>query len=267
MSRQYPGSRGQLGNGIATATTARARAKGIAIRAPVADCFYGPNESPHFIAEPDRAATPYVATVEPRKNCPLPPADMAGVVSLYGLRGRTERDDEPVKHELGWANYQVRSGQAIQREPPVVSDPPSSDHDRPADTRSRPVRRRGSRQLCSPELASLAVVLAKASGSAAGCQPNQQSGSPPPCDLLPRPEALGIGTGWGAGSTERLALNVSGVLPPTLKSIPLYFNQFPESGLPTTVPVLPLILVVPVWRVDVAASIPSLTEFQPAVQL
>jgi hypothetical protein len=37
---------------------ARARAKGIAFRALVAECFYGRSESPHFIAELDRAATP-----------------------------------------------------------------------------------------------------------------------------------------------------------------------------------------------------------------
>nr|WP_281066786.1 transposase [Streptomyces inhibens] len=150
VSRQYLGSRGQVGNGIVTATTARARAKGIAFRALVADCFYGPNENPHFIAELDRAATPHVAAVEPRKNCPLPPADMAGIVILYGLRGWTEQEDKPVEHELDWADFKVRSGQAIQREPPVVSDPPSSDHNRLADTRSRPVRLRGIRQPVQP---------------------------------------------------------------------------------------------------------------------
>ncbi|MGP8297873.1 transposase [Streptomyces inhibens] len=200
VSRQYLGSRGQVGNGIVAATTARAdepvyfpphtvpyrpapvlpqgpadpafrtkgqlaadlvaraRAKGIAFRALVADCFHGPGESPQFIAELDRAATPNVAAVEPnsplmtetgetrtpsqtivassdpltlppvsvwylvtdlpcraRKNCPLPPADMAGTVGLYGLRGWTEQDDKHVKHELGRADFQVRSGQAIQR--------------------------------------------------------------------------------------------------------------------------------------------------------
>ncbi|WP_150112920.1 hypothetical protein [Streptomyces violaceusniger] len=70
----------------------RDRAKGTALRAPVADCFYRPGASPHFIVEPDRAATPCVAAIESRK------------------------------HELGRAEFQVRSSQAIQREPPVVSD-------------------------------------------------------------------------------------------------------------------------------------------------
>ncbi|QLH25383.1 hypothetical protein [Streptomyces sp. Rer75] len=48
-----------------------------------------------------RAATPYVGAVEPRKNCPLRSADLAGIVSLYGLRDWTEQDDKPVEHELG----------------------------------------------------------------------------------------------------------------------------------------------------------------------
>ncbi|MFF1449062.1 hypothetical protein ACFVYF_13045 [Streptomyces sp. NPDC058274] len=76
------------------------------------------------VTEPDGAAIPHVAAVERCKNCPLPPADMAGIVSAYRLGGRTERDYEPVKHELGRADFWVRSCQAIQREPPVVSDPP-----------------------------------------------------------------------------------------------------------------------------------------------
>ncbi|MFJ6137728.1 hypothetical protein [Kitasatospora sp. NPDC092286] len=101
MSRQHPGSRGQFG-----------------IRALVADRFCGPGESPHFIAGLVRVATPCAAAVEPRGNCPLPPSVMAGIVSPYEPRGRTGQDDKPAKHELGRADFQVRSGQAIQREPP-----------------------------------------------------------------------------------------------------------------------------------------------------
>jgi hypothetical protein len=248
VSRQYIGSRAQVGNGIVAVTAAwadervyyplhtvpyqpaptlpqgradpvfrtqgqlaaglvaRARAKGIAFRALVADCFYGPSQSPHFIAELDRAAIPYVVAVKPntplmtetgrtrtparavrqmrftspsrpgrwrrvtrrhrdghtdtwwaveltlgrygptrrhrmivassdpvtlpptstwylvtdlprraRKNCPLPPAEVAGIVGLYGLRGWIEQDYKHVKHELGRSDFQVRSGQAIQR--------------------------------------------------------------------------------------------------------------------------------------------------------
>ncbi|WP_369244870.1 hypothetical protein [Streptomyces sp. R41] len=86
--------------------------------------------------------------------CPLPPADMAGIVSLYGLRGWTEQDDKPVKHELVLADFQLRSGQAIQREPPVVSDPFCAAPNSPA--------------WLSP--------WSRASGSASPCHPNQQSG-------------------------------------------------------------------------------------------
>ncbi|WP_343240827.1 MULTISPECIES: substrate-binding domain-containing protein [unclassified Streptomyces] len=58
---------------------------------------------------------------------PLPPADMAGIVSLYGLLGWTEEDDKPVQDELVLADFQVRSGQAIQREPPSCpTHPPAT---------------------------------------------------------------------------------------------------------------------------------------------
>ena len=40
-----------------------------------------------------------------------------GIVSLYVLRSWAEKDDKPVKHALVLADFQVRSGQAIQREP------------------------------------------------------------------------------------------------------------------------------------------------------
>ncbi|RZB19214.1 transposase [Streptomyces sp. F001] len=104
VSRQYLGSRGQVGNGIVAAVTARAdermpyhpaptlpqgpadpefRTKGqlaahlvvrarparIAFRALVAGCRCNPSGSPHFIAELDRAATPCLVAVEP--NTPL----------------------------------------------------------------------------------------------------------------------------------------------------------------------------------------------------
>ncbi|WP_181923965.1 transposase [Streptomyces inhibens] len=113
---------------LAAHLVARARAARIAFRALVADCLYGPSKSPHFIAELDRAATPYVVADEPNTplmtktgesphtvadhpadamhlplpsgpltpchpplprcrapdNCPLPPADMAGIVRCTG---------------------------------------------------------------------------------------------------------------------------------------------------------------------------------------
>ncbi len=46
---------------------------------------------------------------------PLPPADLAEVVRLYGLRLWVEQGYKQVKGELGWADFQVRSDAAIQR--------------------------------------------------------------------------------------------------------------------------------------------------------
>ncbi|MEU1804203.1 hypothetical protein [Streptomyces sp. NPDC019937] len=92
--------------------------------------------------------------VEPRKTRPLPPADRAGSVSLYGLRDRTGRDDKPVKNKLRWADFQVRSGQPIQREPPVVSDHPAASATAPGPYAAGTVSR------CDPELAALPIVLA-----------------------------------------------------------------------------------------------------------
>jgi hypothetical protein len=43
------------------------------------------------------------------------PADLAEVVRLYGLRNWVEQGYKQVKHELGWADFQVRSDRAIRR--------------------------------------------------------------------------------------------------------------------------------------------------------
>jgi hypothetical protein len=45
----------------------------------------------------------------------FPPADPAEVVRLYGLRNWVEQGYKQVKHELGWADFQVRSDRAIRR--------------------------------------------------------------------------------------------------------------------------------------------------------
>jgi hypothetical protein len=45
----------------------------------------------------------------------LPPADLAEVVRCYGLRNWAEQGYKQVKHELGWADFQVRGESAIQR--------------------------------------------------------------------------------------------------------------------------------------------------------
>jgi SRSO17 transposase len=190
---------------LAVDLVAQARTAGIPFRALVADCFYGPSESPRFIADLDAAGIPYVVAIKPNTpimtssghtltpaqrvaqagwlsrshpgrwrpvrrhyhdghtetwwaieltlarygpdrphrmivatsdpatlpatstfylttNLPqrtrrrsLPPATVAEIVRLYGLRGWIEQDYKQIKHELGWADFQVRSGRAIQR--------------------------------------------------------------------------------------------------------------------------------------------------------
>jgi hypothetical protein len=46
---------------------------------------------------------------------PSAPADLAEVVRLYGLRQWVEQGYKQLKHELGWADFMVRSDQAIRR--------------------------------------------------------------------------------------------------------------------------------------------------------
>src|SRR5436190_4943390 len=46
---------------------------------------------------------------------PFPPADLAEVVRCYSLRNWVEQSYKQVKHELGWADFQVRSDRAIRR--------------------------------------------------------------------------------------------------------------------------------------------------------
>ena len=46
---------------------------------------------------------------------PLPPADLAEVVRLYGLRMWVEQSYKQTKYALGWGQYQVRSDQAMRR--------------------------------------------------------------------------------------------------------------------------------------------------------
>jgi SRSO17 transposase len=86
---------------------------------------------------PDRRRRLVVATTDPARlpklstwylvtNLPRPggrrasatafaPADLAEVVRLYSLRNWVEQSYKQVKHELGWADFQVRSDRAIRR--------------------------------------------------------------------------------------------------------------------------------------------------------
>jgi len=77
------------------------------------------------VATTDPATLPdhqtwYLATNLPTPGDPpdeatLPPADLAEVVRLYGLRMWVEQSYKQTKYALGWSQYQVRSDQAMRR--------------------------------------------------------------------------------------------------------------------------------------------------------
>ncbi|GAA0848718.1 IS701-like element ISBj9 family transposase [Streptosporangium amethystogenes subsp. fukuiense] len=88
---------------------------------------YGPHQAVRLIvATADPATLPvkatwYLATNLPRPGGPravassFPPAGLAEIVRLYGLRTWIEQGYKQVKDELGWADFQVRSDAAIRR--------------------------------------------------------------------------------------------------------------------------------------------------------
>jgi SRSO17 transposase len=88
---------------------------------------YGPDKVTRLVAATsDPATLPevstwYLATILPRpgapqaKEWPVAPADLAEVVRLYGLRNWVEQSYKQAKHELGWADFQVRGDLAIRR--------------------------------------------------------------------------------------------------------------------------------------------------------
>jgi hypothetical protein len=75
---------------------------------------------------PDKA-TWYLATNLPRPGGPReatsahPPADLAEVTRIYGIRHWIEQSYKQVKDELGWADFQVRSDIAIRRHQALVN--------------------------------------------------------------------------------------------------------------------------------------------------
>jgi DDE superfamily endonuclease len=88
---------------------------------------YGPSQAVRIIvATTDPQALPdlttwYLSTNLPHPDAPsttdslLPPADLAEIVRLYGLRNWVEQGYRQVKQELGWADFMVRSDRAIRR--------------------------------------------------------------------------------------------------------------------------------------------------------
>ena len=75
---------------------------------------------------PDKA-TWYLVTNLPRPGgpqmagSPYPPADLAEITRIYGIRHWIEQSYKQVKDELGWADFQVRSDAAIRRHQALVN--------------------------------------------------------------------------------------------------------------------------------------------------
>ena len=105
---------------------------------------------------PDKS-TWYLATNLPRPGSPReadsphPPADLAEIVRIYGIRNWIEQSYKQVKDELGWADFQVRSDAAIRRHQTLVNcafsfcwdtwfDDPTAQMDKPATDGDRPER-------------------------------------------------------------------------------------------------------------------------------
>ena len=89
---------------------------------------YGPTKTMRaVVATTDPATLPehttwYLTTNLPapgsgraREANALPPADLAEIVRLYGLRNWVEQSYKQTKGALGWSDYQVRSDRAIRR--------------------------------------------------------------------------------------------------------------------------------------------------------
>jgi hypothetical protein len=58
---------------------------------------------------------PLPTTTRAREHPALPAADLTEVVRLSGVRQGVAHGDKPVKQELGWADFPVRSERAIRR--------------------------------------------------------------------------------------------------------------------------------------------------------
>lgn len=88
---------------------------------------YGPDKALRVVvATTDPATLPdlttwYLSTNLPRpgsaaaETSPFPPAELAEVVRLYGLRNWVEQSYKAMKQELGWADFMVRADRAIRR--------------------------------------------------------------------------------------------------------------------------------------------------------
>ena len=95
--------------------------------------WWGPDGTTRLVeATSDPAALPekatwYLATNLPRPGgprqagSPHPPADLAEITRIYGIRHWIEQSYKQVKDQLGWADFQVRSDTAIRRHQALVN--------------------------------------------------------------------------------------------------------------------------------------------------
>ena len=95
--------------------------------------WWGPDQTTRLVvATTDPATLPeqstwYLATNLPRPGSPAaahsphPPAELAELVWIYGIRNWIEQGYKQVKDELGWADFQVRSDIAIRRHQTLVN--------------------------------------------------------------------------------------------------------------------------------------------------
>ena len=82
---------------------------------------YGPSKPTRMVvATTDPATLPEATTWCLTTTLPLPKANPAEVVHLYGRRNWVERQFKPIKHSLGWSQYQLRSDRAMRRHWAVV---------------------------------------------------------------------------------------------------------------------------------------------------
>jgi hypothetical protein len=99
-------------------------------------------------------ATDLARSGSPRTaDSPHPPAGLAELVRLYGLRQWIEQSYKQIMDELGWADFQVCSDTAIRRHQTLVNcafsfcwdawfadEPPAQDQARPPETADGPER-------------------------------------------------------------------------------------------------------------------------------
>jgi hypothetical protein len=158
--------------------------------------LYGPDQARRVVvATTDPATLPplttwYLATNLPRPGAPhateapFAPADLTEVVRLYGLRNWVEQGYKQLKQELGWADFMVRSDQAIRRHwqlvfcafsfcwrawfaatgPPTDEPPPSSTAvtARPFDAGTTSTPARGENGVCADRPAAPGLLAADA---------------------------------------------------------------------------------------------------------